>query len=310
MYALIPTITFLTILTIVTTSRLEQARSHFTLDHHISEHLNANRETANQYQRQLYEAAVASSDSGDQRETAFNDEFPSTQVTARLNLYPMLTRGDSPQKELYWETFKRLVDHLYSSSPFALDLPNVLDCVRKALEANQAQDPSSKTCRPQRVELPRLDLKDPQMQKIWANMLRGRSRQYPSLLEYVCISDQRGDLKINLAFAPPELLAAVLQDDQVVATVLTKRAKLLASLEAPGSDREKRQDARSELETVVTTGTGAAILDAYAGHLDYSFAYFPSTFCVAAGDQVRVQKFFNGSRQEVSRLGLAVEANK
>ncbi|NGX61225.1 MAG: hypothetical protein K940chlam9_00708 [Chlamydiae bacterium] len=139
---------------------------------------------------------------------------------SRLNLYFALfpiARSDLPDHFSYYELAADLIRDLYGEAEFFQRVPQaeyrILDKLKEKREETLTfQYPD---------ELAQIDLGDPDLQEIFYRMLKG-SHPYPSLLDYLSFDrlerthKTSGDWKINLMFAPPELLQALFHDCTLV----------------------------------------------------------------------------------------------
>lgn len=208
------------------------------------------------------------------RSTSLGYNFERPPNNSRLNLYLMLYTTPHQDYPLSpYEVVARLMRHLYAEATFFN--PGIEYAILDALIA--CKEEAKSFTFPD--ELATLDLGDPTLQMAFYHMLKG-AEGCPSLLNFITFDHETRleKKKVNLLFAAPCVIEALLNDDQVVEKLLTRREALWEKifdheahrLERPPEKWIGRNQLKKELKADVTEILAEAGLD-YAKHYKWVF---------------------------------------
>lgn len=169
---------------------------------------------------------------------------------SRLNLHVMLFEN-TPSK--HYEMAAKLMRRLYGEADFFKKIPLLEYKILDALYAKRGE--ALNFAYPD--DLATLNLGDPLIQEAFSTMLKGYI-DCPSLLHYISFA---GGSKINLMFAPKELLEAVIDNPQIATEVLKVREKIWEEIiyqedhrkVLPKEHLRGRQVLKADLKAKITT---------------------------------------------------------
>lgn len=149
---------------------------------------------------------------------------------SRLNLYHFLFQDDSKHQTL----FENLLLTLYSKAPFCSDIPNFEKMISQKLllEKERFKEAKFETKFPDEISSVQFD--DDKLQTAFYWMLKGKDA-YPSLLNYLTFDTKtnRNSAKINLLFAPKELIMIIFNNPKTSDKILHFRDELFSQILTP-----------------------------------------------------------------------------
>lgn len=162
---------------------------------------------------------------------------------ARLNLASLFKERKNSNKDVrndqYYTIAVQLLNHLYKDCDFFQQVPHaeyaLLDALlENAALSNQKECPEIQQRLSCADDLSMFQFEDPALQEIFYHILKGGEAvkedrtviSYPSLLEFIIIEPNRRKFKINVHYAPKELLSAVLNHSQAAEELVAVREAL------------------------------------------------------------------------------------
>lgn len=137
---------------------------------------------------------------------------------AYFNLNAFLFEEDNNSLITRKEIFERLLQRLYGSYPFYQKIPHFEKIItNRFLEEKDKFEQAVFA-----EELFSLTFEEANMREAFYLMLKG-SDEYPSLLNYVHFRSLPGNKKINLLFAPPELILSLFDDPKAAFEIISLR---------------------------------------------------------------------------------------
>ncbi len=281
MNPLLVTLTFLTLMSILTSSELVHYKQTA-----LGRHLFDNHQIAKQTQEELIQTALFNDfreeqnenpkprdPNPKQEETPKPPKNPSLNVNAlrppnnsRLNFYLVL---NEEKGTFLYETAAQLMRLLYGDTQFFQTVPNpeyqILDRLKERAEA------CSEFVYPD--ELATLSLGHPELQMIFYQMLKGEHA--PSLLRFITFDTKltREQGKINLCFAPEEILTAIFPNERIYQRIKQLREKLWYQIFF-----EETEHARTPLKAEFTAAFEQILNDyqldtkLYKGYFDFGLS--------------------------------------
>lgn len=248
MNPLLLTITFLTLLGLLTSSEMQNMVEEGLKSTAFQSHLNFDQEVEKSQAVAAFEELKDKESPTKPSPPAFPREKGSPGKSAplnydharppnnsRLNLY-LLMNDEHPKAHYLYESTADLLRQLYGSQDFFKEIPHVEYALLNTLIEHREKAEHFFFA----DELGSLHFKDTHLQRIFYKMLKG-SPDYPSLLHFItfdahCGKNQR---KVNFMFAPQEVIVALITDQHLCQKLLNYREALWAQIEEQEKNRHQ-----------------------------------------------------------------------
>ena len=167
---------------------------------------------------------------------------------SRFNLRPFLI---DPKKKMsnktYIEVFENILVTIYKQAPFFQNIPSFEKRITEALLREKDQLIQAEFA----DEIGTLSFEDDQLRDAFYKMLKGEG-EFPSLLNYLAL-DRQTKPKINVLFASPELISAVLNHERAAKRIIEYRNEVLAQMRLPDTSLTRSQittELRKQIEII------------------------------------------------------------
>jgi len=259
------TLTFLTVISLLTSSEMVRYASH-SLEHKFHKNYLEQKRIAlslgeqgdfENYRNKTPKQASTPKEKEEKKETEVRDGIPTKlglnlvrpPNNSRINLHFVLTESGpkKPKGFSLYELTATLIRRLYGETSFFLEVPNAEYLILDGLK--ERQEETAKFLFPD--ELASISFDDPQLQAIFYKMLKG-TMETPSLLRYITFDRKtnRGEnRKINLMFADPLLLEVVFENGPATEQVLALRTQLFEEMLYQEDHRKELRKSNSKNRT-------------------------------------------------------------
>jgi hypothetical protein len=302
-------------LALLTYAKIDQFTDNYALNRALIEQMSLYRERQNHHQTQTYTMKILETaprsppkkkdldgtkvSGNDVGESSANptaqtekDKHPRKHINrskelltlrARLPL-PLIPENASEGTPTLYESTAQLLRQLYGDTSLFREHPHLeyrlLDSLQEAFKIQQQNKNEGFQGKPELSEhLASLPMSSPELRKIWVQLLRGKQSSedgYPSLLEYMTVGDKQE--KINVAFAPQEILIAVFEDQALVSKLVAARDHLLKVYIGSEGD-EKVGQSQKEINKALAESVHDLVKEKglveshYDGLLEYNIKY-------------------------------------